>query len=60
MRKALIENMNALAVLAGFAAIMTGVTSLWSWAAAAIVGGSVLLFGGVWPYVIVTVRKQGR
>ena len=48
----LAQNINAALVLVGFVALETGISRLWSWPVAAIVGGSMLMAAGAWAYVV--------
>lgn len=52
------QNVNTAIVLVGFASLLTGIASLWSAAVAAIVGGTVLMAAGSWPYLVRTWRLR--
>lgn len=53
-----LENVNALIVLAGFVALEAGLAARTSPAVAAIVGGGVLMVGGSWRYLAGSLRKR--
>jgi hypothetical protein len=52
-----VENLHTLTVLVGFIAFEAGIAA-WSGAAAAIVGGLILMLGGSWRYVAPALRKR--
>lgn len=47
----LLENLNAVIVLAGFVALEVGIAWQWSSAVAAIIGGGLVMLVGSLPYV---------
>lgn len=47
----LLENVNAMIVLAGFVAFEWGIALHWSGAIAAMIGGAILMAVGTWPYL---------
>jgi hypothetical protein len=47
----LLENLNALVVLAGFTSLVLGVAVRFSWPAAAIVAGLLIMAAGLYPYL---------
>jgi len=48
---AFMQNVNLVLVLAGFVALEVGIVAQWSVAIAAMVGGSLLMVAGLWPYL---------
>lgn len=60
MKQALLSNLNALVMVAGFACLEMGIAAQWSASVAAIVAGVLLMVVGAWPYVVITVAKARK
>jgi hypothetical protein len=58
VRLFILGNLNALITMIGFVVLVLGVSMVWSGGVACLVAGSLLMLGGSWPFVVLTLRKR--